>query len=467
MNTPCDTVLEAIGDTPLIKVHRVAAGLTAGIYAKIEFVNPGGSVKDRIALAMVEAAERDGLLKPGGTIVEATSGNTGVGLAMVAAVKGYRCIFIMPDKMSTEKTQLLRAYGAEVVMTPSSAESNSPEGYGGVAARLTSEIPNAWQPNQFANLENPDYHYQVTGPEIWKQTEGKVTVFVAGIGTGGTISGVGRYLKEQNPDIKVVACDPEGSILSGDQPKPWAVEGIGEDYVPKTLNPQVVDEWIRVSDSESFNVARDMARREGLLVGGSCGTAMAAGLRYAQRLGPDDVVVVLCPDTGRNYLSKMYSDEWMIERGFMKPAVQPHTVGELLAKRGNVPVIAVDPEDKAENAIALLRRHDISQLPVIEDGKVVGCIRELTVARLLHQATDPRQVSVGTIMARPMPTVDEHVDLDEVYRVLSSGDSGVVVTHGGKVGAVVTRIDLINFWDEPFDDCADEPAATASPSVAP
>ncbi len=467
MHTLCDTVLEAIGDTPLVKIHRVSAGITAAIYAKIEFVNPGGSVKDRIALAMVEAAEREGLLKPGGTIVEATSGNTGVGLAMVAAVKGYRCVFIMPDKMSTEKIQLLRAYGAEVIMTPTSAETNSPEGYGGVAARLTNEIPNAWQPNQFANLQNPDYHYQVTGPEIWKQTEGKVSVFVAGIGTGGTISGVGRYLKEQNPDVKVVAADPEGSILSGDRPKPWAVEGIGEDYVPKTLNPQVVDEWIRVSDAESFNVARNMARTEGLLVGGSCGTAMAAGLRYAQRLGPDDVVVVLCPDTGRNYLSKMYSDEWMIEKGFMKPAVQPHTVGELLARRGSVPVISVDPEDKAEQAISLLRRHDISQLPVIEDGKVVGCIRELTVARLLHQATDPRQVSVRVIMARPMPTVDEHVDLDEVYRVLSSGNSGVVVTRGGKVGAVVSRIDLINFWDEPFDDHADEPAAAASPSVAP
>lgn len=467
MHTLCDNVLEAIGDTPLVRVRRIATGLTAAIYAKIEFVNPGGSVKDRIALAMVEAAEREGLLKPGGTIVEATSGNTGVGLAMVAAVKGYRCVFIMPDKMSTEKTRLLRAYGAEVVMTPTSAETNSPEGYGGVATRLANEIPNAWQPNQFANLTNPDYHYQVTGPEIWKQTAGKVTVFVAGIGTGGTISGVGRYLKEQNPDVKIVAADPEGSILSGDRPKPWDVEGIGEDYVPKTLNPQVVDEWIRVSDAESFTVARNMARTEGLLVGGSCGTAMAAGLRYAQRLGPDDMVVVLCPDTGRNYLSKMYSDEWMIEKGFMKPEVQSHTVGELLARRGNVPVISVDPEEKAEQAIALLRRHDISQLPVIEDGKVVGCIRELTVARLLHQATDPRQVSVRAIMARPMPTIDEHVDLDEVYRVLSAGNSGVVVTCGGKVSAVVSRIDLINFWDEPFDGRADEPAATASPSVAP
>ena len=392
-----DNVLGAIGDTPLIRVHRIAAGLSAAIYAKIEFVNPGGSVKDRIALAMVEAAEKEGLLKPGGTIVEATSGNTGVALAMVAAVKGYRCIFIMPDKMSAEKTRLLKAYGAEVVLTPAAAESNSPEGYSGVAARLANEIPYAWQPNQFANLTNPQFHYEVTGPEIWKQTEGKITAFVGGIGTGGTISGVGRFLKEQSPEIKIVAADPEGSILSGDQPKPWAVEGIGEDYVPKTLNPQVVDEWIRVSDVDSFTAARDMAKKEGLLVGGSCGTAMAAGLRFAQRLGPDDMVVVLCPDTGRNYLSKLYSDEWMIENGYMKLAVEPKSVGDLLAKRGCVPVIAVAPGDKAEAAIDLLRRHDISQLPVVEDEKIVGCIRELTVARLLQAQTDPRHVCTSQV----------------------------------------------------------------------
>ncbi len=460
-----ENVLEAIGDTPLIRVHRIAGGLTAAVYAKIEFVNPGGSVKDRIALAMVEAAEKEGLLKPGGTIVEATSGNTGVGLAMVAAVKGYRCIFIMPDKMSAEKTRLLKAYGAEVVMTPASADSNSPEGYSGVAARLANEIPYAWQPNQFANLNNPDFHYRVTGPEIWEQTEGKITAFIAGIGTGGTISGVGRYLKEQNPKIQVVAADPEGSILSGDSPKPWAVEGIGEDYVPKTLNPQVVDEWIRVSDVESFTAARDMAKKEGLLVGGSCGTAMAAGLRFAQRLGPDDMVVVLCPDTGRNYLSKLYSDEWMIENGFMKSAVEPHSVGDLLAKRGTVPVISVDPSDKADAAIRMLRRHDISQVPVVEAGKIVGCIRELTMARLLQGKTDPRQVPVRDVMARPMPTVDEHVDLEEVYRLLSSGNSGVGVLRGGKLTAIVTRIDLINFWDEPVNEDAPPAVKTGSSAV--
>ncbi len=446
----CENVLEAIGRTPIVRLNQITQGLSAAIYAKIEFVNPGGSVKDRIALAMVSAAESEGLLKPGGTIVEATSGNTGVGLAMVAAVKGYRCIFVMPDKMSAEKIRLLKAYGAEVVLTPASAESNSSEGYSGVAQRLTNEIPNAWQPDQFTNLNNPDYHYRGTGPEIWEQTEGKITVFVGGIGTGGTISGVGRFLKEKNPAIRVVAADPEGSILSGDSPHPWAVEGIGEDYVPKTFNSHVVDEWIRVSDTDSFTVARDMARREGLLVGGSCGTAMAAALRYARRLGPDDLVVVLCPDTGRNYLSKMYSDEWMIEHGFMTPVGRSYSVADLLRHRGEVPVLCVEPQQKAEEAIHMLRQHGISQLPVIEDGRVVGGIRELTLARLLHSRMDPRQVPVRDVMARPMPTVDESVDLDEVYRLLSSGNSGVVALRAGVPVGVVTRIDLVNFWDDPL-----------------
>lgn len=464
----CENVLEAIGQTPLIRINRIASGVTAALYAKIEFVNPGGSVKDRIAVAMVEAAEKDGSLKPGGTIVEATAGNTGVGLALVAAVKGYRCVFVLPDKMAPEKIRLLKAYGAEVVMAPTGAPSNSPEGYGGVAARLTNEIPNAWQPNQFCNLNNPDYHYRTTGPEIWEQTDGKVTVFVSGIGTGGTISGVGQFLKEQNPAIQVIGADPEGSILSGDQPKPWAVEGIGEDYVPKTLNSQVVDEWIRISDADSFNTARAMARQEGLLVGGSCGTALAAALRYAQRLGPDDLVVILCPDTGRNYLSKLYSDEWMVENGFMKAEGRAATVGDLLARRGNVPVISVTPQQRADDAVKLLREHNISQLPVVEDGKVVGGIRELTIARMLHSGSDPRQVAVRDIMARPMPTVDEHVDVDEVYRQLSSSSSAVVVTRGKELIGVVSRIDLVNFWDDPFgyEESSGDDAAKAGSSAS-
>lgn len=460
-----ENVLEAIGDTPLIRLQRMAKGLSPTIYAKIEFVNPGGSVKDRIAKAMVESAEAKGLLKPGGTIIEATSGNTGVGLAMVAAVKGYRCIFIMPDKMSAEKIRLLKAYGAEVVMTPASAESNSPEGYSGVAARLVNEIPNAWQPDQFTNLNNPDYHYHGTGPEIWEQTAGKITVFVSGIGTGGTISGVGKFLKEKNPNIKIVAADPAGSILSGDSPKPWAVEGIGEDYVPKTFNSQVVDEWVRVNDADSFTVARNMARMEGLLVGGSCGTAMAAGLRYAQRCAKNDVIVVLCPDTGRNYLSKMYSDEWMIEKGFMRAAGRTRSVRDLLDQRGQEGLISVSPDDKAERAIEIMRRDGISQLPVIEDGKVVGGVRELTLARLLHAHMDPQQVPVRDIMARPLPTVEENVDLDEVYRLLSSGNSGVIVLRSGEIRGIVTRIDLINFWDDPLERKANSDFQAAGAAI--
>src|SRR5438477_2527952 len=264
-----ETILQSVGRTPLVRLRRVTEGLKASVYVKVESQNPGGSVKDRVAQAMVAEAERRGWLRPGGTIIEATAGNTGVGLAMLAAVKGYRCIFVLPDKMSAEKIRLLKAYGAEIVITPTSVAPDSPESYNGVADRLAREIPGAWRPNQFANLANPEVHYRTTGPEIWEQTEGRITAFVAGVGTGGTISGVGRYLKEQNPDIKIIGADPEGSVLSGGTPKSWKVEGIGEDYVPKTFNSQVVDEWIRVTDAESFHVAREMARREGMLLGGS------------------------------------------------------------------------------------------------------------------------------------------------------------------------------------------------------
>src|ERR1700677_4151709 len=305
-----ETILNSVGKTPLVRLRRVTEGLTASGYAKVESQNPGGSVKDRVAQSMVNEAERRGWLRPGGTIIEATAGNTGVGLAMMAAVKGYRCIFVLPDKMSSEKIALLRAYGAETVITPTNVPPDSPDSYNGVADRLTREIPGAWRPNQFTNLSNPEIHYRTTGHEIWEQTEGKVTVFVAGVGTGGTISGVARYLKEQNPEVKIVAADPEGSVLSGGTPKAWKVEGIGEDFVPKTFNSQLVDDWVRVSDTESFHTAKALARREGLLVGGSSGTATAAALRYARRLSSEHLIVVLCADTGRNYLSKFFDDQW-------------------------------------------------------------------------------------------------------------------------------------------------------------
>src|SRR5437763_6824445 len=300
-----ETILQSVGRTPLVRLRRVSEGLKASVYVKLESQNPGGSVKDRVALAMIAEAERRGWLRPGGTIIEATAGNTGLGLAMVAAVKGYRCIFVLPDKMSSEKIRLLRAYGAEVVVTPTNVAPDSPESYNGVADRLAREVPGAWRPNQCTNLANPEIHYRATGREIWEQTEGRVTAFVAGVGTGGTISGVARYLKEQNPEVRIIGADPEGSVLSGDTPHPWKVEGIGEDFMPKTLNGQMVDEWVRVGDAESFHTARGLARREGILVGGSSGTAVAAALRYARRLVGEQMVVALCADTGRNYMSKM------------------------------------------------------------------------------------------------------------------------------------------------------------------
>src|SRR5437016_1983775 len=295
-----ESILQSVGRTPLVQLRRLPEGIAVKIYVKVESLNPGGSVKDRVGLAMIAEAERRGWLRPGGTIIEATAGNTGVGLAMAAAVKGYRCMFVLPDKMSAEKISLLKAYGADVVITPTNVAPDSPDSYNGVADRLGREIPGAWRPNQFTNLANPDVHYRMTGREIWEQTDGRVTVFVAGVGTGGTLSGVGRYLKEQNPDVRIIGADPEGSVLSGDKPHPWKVEGIGEDFVPKTFNSQMVDEWIRIGDAEAFHTARAMARREGILAGGSSGTALAAALRYARRLQADQLVVALLADTGRN-----------------------------------------------------------------------------------------------------------------------------------------------------------------------
>jgi cystathionine beta-synthase len=443
------SILAAIGRTPLIPVRRLAAGLKARVLAKVESLNPGGSIKDRVGVAMVEEAERRGWLRSGGTIIEATAGNTGVGLALAAAVKGYRCIFVLPDKMSGEKIRLLKAYGAEIVITPTSVPPDSPESYNGVADRLAREIPGGWRPNQFANLANPEVHYQTTGPEIWEQSEGKVTAFVAGVGTGGTISGVGRFLKEQNPEIRIIGADPEGSILSGDAPRPWKVEGIGEDFVPKTLNGQVVDEWIRVSDAESFRTARKLARREGLLVGGSAGTAMAAALRYSRRLSTEDVVVVLCPDTGRNYLSKFHDDDWMAQNHLLDADPVTETLGDLLRVRGTRELLVIGPDATAAEAAERMQFRGISQLPVLRDGQAVGSIQEVTLARLLHDGSEATKVRVEDIMARPLPQLDVGVHLDEAYRLLLAGNSGVLATSGGPVVDIITRIDLIAYWNRP------------------
>ncbi len=444
-----ESILHAVGRTPIVKLRRLSEGLTATVAIKVEAGNPGGSLKDRVALAMITDAERRGLLRTGGTIIEATAGNTGVGLAMVAAVKGYRCIFVLPDKMSTEKIALLKAYGAEVVVTPTAVAPDSPESYNGVADRLAREIPGAWRPNQFANMANPEVHYRTTGPEIWDQTDGKITAFVSGVGTGGTISGVGRFLKEMNPDVKVIGADPEGSVLSGGTPKAWKVEGIGEDFVPKTFNGQLVDEWIRITDAESFLVARNLARREGMLLGGSTGTIVAAGLKYARRLGPGQLVVALGCDTGRNYLSKFFDDRWLAEHKLTSVDAPSHSIGDLLKKRGDRPLVKIPPTSTAEEAIQLMESTGISQLPVIgPDGKPVGSVHEVTLARFLHDGRDPRTVPIGEVMARPLPTADILTHLDEAYRLLLAGYTGVLATKDDQVVDIVTRIDLIHYWDQ-------------------
>jgi cystathionine beta-synthase len=443
-----ETILQSIGRTPLVHLRRLSEGLKASVYLKVESLNPGGSVKDRVAQAMVAEAERRGWLRPGGTIIEATAGNTGVGLAMIAAVKGYRCIFVLPDKMSGEKIRLLKAYGAEVVITPTAVPPDSPESYNGVADRLAREIPGAWRPNQFTNLSNPDVHYRTTGYEIWEQSDGRVTAFVAGVGTGGTLSGVARYLKEQNPDVRIIGADPEGSVLSGDTPHPWKVEGIGEDFVPKTFNGQMVDEWIRVSDAESFHIARALARREGILLGGSSGTAVAAALRYARRLSSDHLVVALCADTGRNYLSKFFDDDWLLANKLVPTAEVTHSIGDLLRSRGPRNLVTINPKATVSEAIGLLQATGISQLPVVQDGAAVGSVQEVTLARVLHDHGNPDEVTIGDIMARPLPTLETTVHLDEAYRLILAGNTGVLAVNEGQVVDIVTRIDLIQYWNQ-------------------
>lgn len=444
-----ESVLDAVGATPLIRLSRIAGDLPITLLAKAEQLNPGGSIKDRVAVAMIEDAEVRGLLRPGGTIIEATAGNTGVGLALAAACKGYRCIFVLPDKMSGDKINLLRAYGAEVVVTPTSVPPDSPESYNGVADRLAREIPGAFRPNQFANRNNPEAHYLSTGPEIWEDTDGKVDVLVAGMGTGGTISGTGRYLKEQNPGVVVIGADPEGSILSGDSPRSYMVEGIGEDMVPATFNRQVVDEFIRVNDRESFTVARRLAREEGLLVGGSAGTAVAAALKYAERLIEHKVIVVVLPDTGRNYLSKIFSDRWMEDNGFVEIPVERTTAADVLAsKQGRPGLVWVRPGDSIMEAIGLMRDQGISQLPVVEDGEVVGGLTETATAKALYDAIDPSIISVREAMGSRLPEVDVGTEVSEIYRLLLSGNTGVVVLNGGRLQGFLSRIDLVTYWAE-------------------
>src|SRR5437588_2113307 len=447
-----DSFLDAVGRTPLVRLRSVTRGVRPTILAKLEMLNPGGSVKDRIGLRMIEAAERAKLLLPGGTIVEPTSGNTGHGLAIAAAIRGYRCIFVMPDKMSQEKVALLRAYGAEVVITPTAVAPDSPESYYRVADRLTEEIPGAFQPNQYFNQENPSAHYETTGPEIWAQTDGRITAFVAGVGTGGTITGTGRYLKERNPEILVIGADPEGSLFSApDQPaRPYLVEGIGEDFWPDTFDPKVVDRYVRVPDRDSFLTARAVTRQEGILVGGSSGTALYAALEAAKELGPDDVVVVIFPDTGRNYLSKLYSDTWLLQYGFIE-RVQPVRVDEVLsAKHGELPeLITVTAHDKVRQAVDVLQEHGISQAPVVRDdsgdvSSFVGSIRERELLDRVFRDPDALQADVAEVMGPPIPLVEHAEPIEVAFGELQMAPA-VLVARGSRVTGVLTRSDLLEF----------------------
>jgi cystathionine beta-synthase len=447
-----DTFLDAMGNTPLVRLRNVTRGVKPTVLAKLEMLNPGGSVKDRIGIRMIEAAEAAGALKPGGTIVEPTSGNTGHGLAIAAAIRGYKCIFVMPDKMSQEKVALLRAYGAEVVITPTAVAPESPESYYRVADRLTEEIPGAFQPNQYFNQVNPETHYLSTGPEIWEQTDGRIDVLVAGVGTGGTISGVGRYLKEQKPGLLVVGADPEGSLFSApeDPARPYLTEGIGEDFWPKTFDPSVVDRYVRVSDRDSFLTARAITRQEGILVGGSGGTAVFAALTVARELPAEAVIVVILPDTGRNYLSKLYSDSWMLQYGFLERPEIDRVEEVLTAKHGEIPpLVMVGAHEKVRQAIDRLQEFSISQAPVTRDESagvsgLVGSIRETTLLDRIFRDPDSLQADVAEVMAPPFPMVEFDAPLDMAFAELQ-GSPAVIVSKNGEALGILTRADLLEF----------------------
>ncbi len=445
-----ESFLDAMGNTPLVRLRRVTRGVRPTVLAKLEMLNPGGSVKDRIGIRMIEAAEREGLLKSGGTLVEPTSGNTGHGLAIAAAIKGYKCIFVMPDKMSQEKVALLRAYGAEVVITPTAVPPESPESYYRVADRLTEEIPGAFQPNQYFNQVNPDTHFDTTGPEIWEQTDGRIDVLVAGVGTGGTITGIGRYLKERNPAVTVVGADPEGSVFSGDEPRPYLVEGIGEDFWPSTFDPTVVDRYVKVSDRDSFITARAVTRQEGILVGGSGGTAVFAALTVARELPEDKLVVVVLPDTGRNYLSKLYSDSWMLQYGFLERPEVVRVEEVLSAKHGETPpLVTVQAREKVRQAVDRLQQYGISQAPVVREESLevsafVGSIRESTLLDRLFRDPDSLQADVAEVMAAPLPMVEFDQPVEVAFSELQASPAVVVAKHGEALG-VLTRSDLLEF----------------------
>lgn len=452
-----DSMIELVGDTPLLKLRNVTQGIQATVLAKIEYFNPGGSVKDRIALRMIEAAERSGELQPGGVIVEPTSGNTGVGLAIVAQQKGYRCIFVCPDKVSTDKINVLRAYGAEVVVCPTAVDPEHPDSYYNVSDRLVRETPGAWKPDQYSNPNNPRSHYETTGPELWKQTDGRLTHFVAGIGTGGTISGTGRYLKEVSEGrVRVVGADPEGSVYSGGSGRPYLVEGVGEDFWPDAYDREIADEIVAVSDKDSFQMTRRLAKEEGLLVGGSCGMAVVGALEVARRLGPDDVVVVLLPDGGRGYLSKIFNDDWMNDYGFLDEGAPTEVrVSDVLRhKEGPIPsLVHMHPEETVGQAIDVLREYGVSQMPVVKPGaghpdvmaaEVVGSVVERELLDALFAQRASLSDRLDKHMSPPLPHVGSGESVADLMTVLEGADAALVLEEGKPTG-VLSRQDLLTY----------------------
>ena len=448
-----ESVIDLIGHTPMVRLGRVSEGLPSSIVAKVEAVNPGGSVKDRPAVTMIDAAERDGLLKPGGTIVEPTSGNTGVGLAIVAAQRGYNCIFVVTDKVAPEKIDLLRAYGGEVIVCPVAVAPDDPASYYSTAERVLKETPGAFRPNQYANPHNPEAHFLTTGPEIWEQTDGKITHFVAGAGTGGTISGVGSYLKSMNPKVQIVAADPEGSVYSGGSGRPYLVEGVGEDFWPTTYDPSVIDRVIAISDRDSFAMARRVTQQEGLLIGGSCGTAVAAALKVAAEGTADDLIVVLLPDSGRGYLSRVFNDEWMAGFGFLQS--EGSVVADVIkARDGLLPPLAyVQPHEKVRSAVNLMRQHGLSQLPVakgempLATAEVMGSVDELRLMEKAFRSNSVLDLTVEEVMGPKLPTVGIGQTVDTAVALLDHAPA-LLVLDGGRPCTVVARTDVLSFLSD-------------------